>query len=217
MADLILSNLKLLKEDMKKNGFNTEYFYFNYNKHRYLVFVDLYNDEDYKPEYGLVMLTFCKDEELSNRLMLHANSYGLIMENDTEKREFRIFFEINPNDNASYLLYQFANYLKEFIPLNVTPRNINENRLISRYLDTKTGKDPNAIYCKSIIRHFKDEITGEQRKRTPENTEKTKRLRPSLLERFKNDRTVSFGYSPNLEEEKTDAEILRNYYSKNHK
>lgn len=201
---------------MIKNGFNAEYFYFNYNKHLYLVFVELYADGDYKPEYGLVKLTFCKDENMLNRLLVHANSYGLIMENDAEKREFRNFFEIEPKHNKGNLFYQFAKYLQKNVPIEVSPRNQNENRLICKYLDIKTGQDPNAIYCKSIIRHFKDE-KGNQRKRTPENTEKTKRLRPSLLEPFKNDRTISFGYSSKPEDEKTDAEILRSYYNKNHK
>lgn len=67
---------------------------------------------------------------------------------------------------------------------------------------------PNTIYCYDVRRNGKDKA-GKPNRRSVENSEKAKILRPELYEKFKADSNYSFFFSDNPSDEKTDAEIIR--------
>ena len=72
-----------------------------------------------------------------------------------------------------------------------------------------TGNDKEKLYDE--ILKLKNE---NQMKRTIYNDNKTRLLRPSLYDHFKNDKTISFCYKPLPSDEKDDNIIILNF-SKN--
>ena len=67
------------------------------------------------------------------------------------------------------------------------------------------NQDPNKIYCFAIKRNPNNE------KRTSFNDNKSRLLRPNLYFKFKDDKTVSFCYSSDVQREKTYGEIINNF------
>ena len=70
------------------------------------------------------------------------------------------------------------------------------------------SENPNKIYCIGLRRNIKGS-------RSEYNKDKTKLLRPTLFQKFKNNKDISFCYSENKEKEKTDIEILENFNNYN--
>lgn len=76
-------------------------------------------------------------------------------------------------------------------------------------LDKNDSQDPNKIYCMGMINNT------DGKTRTQFNAEKTKIYRPKLFNRYKNDDTISFRYSKNPADEKSDAEIISQWTRNN--
>lgn len=78
-------------------------------------------------------------------------------------------------------------------------------------LDKQDGEEEGKIYCYKVRRNgeYRDQ-TGvmRQAKRTTNNRDKTRLLRPFLYQQLEREETVSFCYSADPAEELTDAEIL---------
>lgn len=82
-------------------------------------------------------------------------------------------------------------------------------------LSKSDGEDVNKIYCFKVKRNpLKSNNTLGQR--TPYNDNKTRLLRPTLYEKLGKETNISFCYSKNPEDEKSDDEILANWAQKNH-
>ena len=93
------------------------------------------------------------------------------------------------------------NYIPNTLTKNKTPP---EHRLIIRNLK---GEDPDAIYCFDIHRNGKNKY-GENNKRSSWNSQKACLLRNKLYERFKIAASLSFYFSKNPNDEKTDEQII---------
>ena len=196
-----LNNLVLLKEDMKKKGWTICSFRFNYKSKEYIVLVKRFVKQEIRiSEYALVKLHFI-NIITSDEYEIEANSKKLLI---GDKKEFREYFGIEYSYNLGDIFQQFTKRLGNFIP-NSIPNNYDEQEKIVMVssLSKSDAENLNKIYCIGLRRNIKGS-------RSEYNEDKTKLLRPTLFQKFKNNKDISFCYSENVDREKTDIEILEN-------
>lgn len=199
----MLGNLKLLKEDMKNKGWTICTFTFRYKSINYIVLVKRFVGSVKRiSEYALVKLEFMKENDLSDVLEVEANSNRLLIDAKT----LREYFGIEYSDNLGDIINQFSNQLGDSIPANIKV-NISgiEKQAMVRSLSVSDSEDPEKIYCTMVRRNPKGE------KRSEFNSDKTKLLRGELFKFFKDDESISFCYSKEVEKENDDATILKNF------
>lgn len=199
----MLENLKLLKDDMINKKWTICSFIFVYKEIEYIVLVKRFVGKEKRiDKYALVKLHFMKSNDLKDSLQVEANSKRLIM----DAKDLRDFFNIEYSVNLCDILGQFTNGLGKAIPM-YTPSEVSgigkTAMVIS--LSKSDSEDPNKIYCTNVKRNFKGN------KRSDFNADKTKLLRRSLFENFKNDESISFCYSDDRTKEKDDSEILKKF------
>ncbi|PKY66071.1 hypothetical protein CYJ25_06395 [Schaalia turicensis] len=199
----MLGNLKLLKEDMKNKGWTICTFTFRYKSINYIVLVKRFVGSVKRiSEYALVKLEFMKENDLSDVLEVEANSNRLLIDAKT----LREYFGIEYSDNLGDIINQFSNQLGDSIPANIKV-NISgiEKQAMVRSLSVSDSEDPEKIYCTMVRRNPKG------KKRSEFNSDKTKLLRGELFKFFKDDESISFCYSKEVEKENDDATILKNF------
>lgn len=199
----MLEKLKSLKEDMKKNGWTICSFIFKYKNKNYVVLVKRFVGSVKRiSEYALVKLEFMKENDLSDVLEVEANSNRLLIDAKT----LREYFGIEYSDNLGDIINQFSNQLGDSIPANIKV-NISgiEKQAMVRSLSVSDSEDPEKIYCTMVRRNPKG------KKRSEFNSDKTKLLRGELFKFFKDDESISFCYSKEVEKENDDATILKNF------
>lgn len=199
----MLEKLKSLKEDMKKNGWTICSFIFKYKNKNYIVLVKRFVGSVKRiSEYALVKLEFMKENDLTDVLEVEANSNRLLIDAKT----LREYFGIEYSDNLGDIINQFSNQLGDSIPANIKV-NISgiEKQAMVRSLSISDSEDPEKIYCTVVRRNPKG------KKRSEFNSDKTKLLRGELFKFFKDDESISFCYSKELEKENDDATILKNF------
>lgn len=76
-------------------------------------------------------------------------------------------------------------------------------------LSKSNSEDSNKIYCFAVKRNAKGS------KRIEFNGNKAHLLRSFLFENYKNDDSISFCFSNNKEDKRTDSEIMQ-FFSQNH-
>ena len=76
------------------------------------------------------------------------------------------------------------------------------------YLSKSDSEDPNNVYWYKVRRNPKGQM------RSFFNADKTKLLREPLFNYFKDDKTISFCYSADQNDENDDATILYNFSNK---
>lgn len=198
----IFDNFRLLKESMQNEGWIIEAFVFEYKAINYIVLAKLYMENENKPKYTLLKTEFLKENNFEESLIVPVNANGFIIDAKT----LRDFFGIEYSKNLGNILQQFSAYFSEFIPTRV---NISKpDSLIQPILNSLSKSDsenPNKRYCFSVKRNPKGEL------RTIYNDNKTKILRPKLYHKFEKEKTISFCYSENISNEKTDEDILVNF------
>lgn len=198
----VFESFKLLKADMVANGWVIEAFPFNYRNCDYIVLAKLYGDGERKPDYALMKVEILKSEEISERLILAVNVNGFM----TEAKLLRAFFDIEYGKNLGDLLSQFNEYFARFIPTHVTldkSPHIEEAMVIS--LSKSDSQDPNKRFCYGVKRN----PDGGQRSLFNDN--KTRLLRPTLYPEFSSDPSISFCYSTDANDHKSDAAIIKNF------
>lgn len=196
----MLENLKSLKEDMKNNGWTICSFIFKYKNKNYIVLVKRFVGSVKRiSEYALVKLEFMKETDL---LEVEANSNRLLIDAKT----LREYFGIEYSNNLGDIINQFSNQLGDSIPTNIK-MNISdiEKQAMVRSLSISDSEDPEKIYCTMVRRN------PEGKKRSEFNSDKTKLLRGELFKYFKDDESISFCYSKELEKENDDATIIKNF------
>lgn len=199
----MLEKLKSLKEDMKKNGWTICSFIFKYKNKNYVVLVKRFVGSVKRiSEYALVELEFMKENDLSDVLEVEANSNRLLIDAKT----LREYFGIEYSDNLGDIINQFSNQLGDSIPANIKV-NVSgiEKQAMVRSLSVSDSEDPEKIYCTMVRRNPKG------KKRSEFNSDKTKLLRGELFKFFKDDESISFCYSKEVEKENDDATILKNF------
>ncbi|EPD3053447.1 TPA: DUF6037 family protein [Proteus mirabilis] len=147
-------------------------------------------------------LEILKSKKISERLVLAVNVNGFII----ETKLLRAFFDIEYGKNLGDLLSQFNEYFARFIPTHVTlgkSPHIEEAMVIS--LSKSDSQNPNKRFCYGVKRN----PDGEQRSIFNDN--KTRLLRPTLYPEFSDDPSISFCYSINPNDHKSDAVIIENF------
>lgn len=199
----MLKNLKLLKDDMKNNGWTICSFIFRYKNKNYIVLVKrLVGSVQRIDKYALVKLEFMKEIDLADSLEVEANSIGLIV----EAKILREYFGIEYSNNLGNIINQFSDLLGNSIPTNIK-KNVSdiEKQAMVRSLSISDSEDPEKIYCTMVRRNPKG------KKRSEFNADKTKILRSELFKHFKDDERISFCYAKEPTKEKDDVTILKNF------
>ena len=203
MAYMLLSNLKSLKNDMVNKNWTICSFIFKYKRIEYIVLVKRFVGAEKRiNQYALVKLHFMRSNELSNDMQVEANSRGLII----DARMLRDYFGIDYTDNLGDILQQFTERLGSAIPKEI-PDCISDIEKVAMVhsLSRSDSEDINNIYCNKVKRN----PNGGQRSEF--NADKTKLLRASLYEYFRNDPNISFCYYADSSMDNDDATILRNF------
>ena len=125
-------------------------------------------------------------------------------------KTLRTYFEIEFFLNLGDILSQFADRFNEFIPVKVPKSYFNDQKkAMVASLSKSNSEDSNKIYCFAVKRNAKCS------KRIEFNGNKAHLLRSFLFENYKNDDSISFCFSNNKEDERTDSEIMQ-FFSQNH-
>ena len=202
----MLSKFKQLKEDMEKNDWTITSFLFTYKSIKYVVLVKRFIDNVKKRDpYALVKLDFFKANDLSCTLSAEANSKKILI----DARTLREYFGIEYSENLGDILMQFSKRFGESIPISVS-NQFSELQigLMIKSLSKSDSEDPNKVFCYKVRRNPKGQM------RSLFNADKTKILRLSLFNYFQEDKSISFCYSTDKNDENDDATILYNFSSK---
>lgn len=197
----MLENLTKLKNDMQAKKWTICSFVFTYKGVEYIVLVKRFVGKEVREsQYALVKLHFMKASNLSDELIVEANSKGLLIDAKT----LREYFGIEWSDNLGDILNQFTERLGRSIPVEVpaTVSDIQKKAMVNS-LSKSDSEDPSKIYCIGTRRN------PDGQKRSEFNADKTKLLRESLFNELSNDETISFCYSADQTKGKSDSEILR--------
>ncbi len=200
---MLLSNLKELKSDMVNKDWTICSFIFRYKGIEYIVLVKRFvGTEKRGNPCALVKLHFIKSNDLSDDMQAEANSRGLII----EAQMLREYFGIEYTNNLGDILQQFTERLGSVIPKSV-PECISdiERTAMVRSLSRSDSENPNKIYCNKVKRN------PDGGRRSEFNADKTKLLRASLFEYFRNEPNISFCYYADPAMENDNATILRNF------
>lgn len=202
-----LNNLKLLKADMQSKGWVVEGFYYKYKQKSYIVIVKLFDKSEKIPEYALVKLEFLEKSNFTNMLSTYANSVKLFC----TAKELRLFFGIEYSDNMGDIIEQFYQRLSAYIPAECSNNRSEElKKAMIASLNRSDSEDPNRIYCYKVKRNAKskDGVLGQ---RSCYNDNKTRLRRGSLYSRLGEDKNISFCYSTNIDDERTDEQIISDF------
>ena len=199
----MLSNLKLLNDDMKNKGWIITSFTFRYKTVNYIVLVKRFLSEEKKGnKYSLVKLEFMKENNLEDSLLVEANSNQIFV----DAKIFREYFGIAYVPNLGDIFKQFYGIFGKSIPSIIKIVNTDfEKAAMAKSLSISDSEDPTKIYCTNVRRN------PEGQKRSVFNSDKTKILRPRLYEYFKDEESISFCYSNDECKNNDDPTILRNF------
>lgn len=206
----VLTNLKLLKQDMLDNGWKVDSFNFRYKSNNYIVLVEIFDrekDNHIIPKYALVQLHFLQKNDFNKSLVVYANSSEIMI----NAKSLRDFFNIEWATNLGNILKQFYQCLSEYIPTTVSKNKTQlEKKAICYLLDTSNSRDPNRIYCYAVRRNPVDQ-DGKLGQRSIFNDNKTRLFRETLYDKLGSDTNLSFKYSLRREDELSDEEIINKW------
>ena len=198
-------NLPELLNDMNRLGWIIDSFPFEYNGKQTIVILTLYTLNERKPsEYAQVKLEFISQDDANHSIKAYADFYEVHF---NSVREFFDFFDINRLDGnkAREIFINFSECFARVIPMQkVINKPPLERELIGRRAE---GNNPNAIYCFDVRRNGR-RSDGTPNSRSIENSNKAEMLRPELYHRYRHDPNLSFFFSDNPNEERTDEEII---------
>lgn len=206
MHDIFMPFVKILRDNLRKSGWCITAFPFRYNNINYTVLFEDLDKTLERNKYYIARLTFIDDNE-NRRLDVLANTYNF----NIHITELRSFFKVQYAENLGDFLQQFYTNFNRYIPKQFNkPSKQQQIHIVERL---NRNDNDNAMYCYKVMRN--GIIKDKQRHRSIFNDNKTRLLRPTLYQDFKNDDTISFCYSINPDDERTDTEIIERF-SKNH-
>ena len=198
-------NLPELLNDMNRLGWIIDSFPFEYNGKQTVVILTLYTLRERKPSaYAQVKLEFISQDDANHSIKAYADFYEVYFNSVTD---FFDFFDINRLDGnkAREIFINFSECFARVIPMQkVINKPPLERELIGRRAE---GNNPNAIYCFDVRRNGR-RSDGTPNSRSIENSNKAEMLRPELYHRYRHDPNLSFFFSDNPNEERTDEEII---------
>lgn len=204
-----LEHLKALRKDMEEKEWYIDSFRFMYKNFNYIVLVKRYLSTEKKPEYALLKLEFLKESDFNYSMESPANSNGLM----TNKQVIYNYFGVEDNPNPKDFFEQFYRYLSGFIPSEVTAEKTESEikTLVRSLSQSDKNDDANNLYCYMVRRNGKKK-DGSLGERSPYNSNKARILRKELYTKLHADPHLSFCFSPNPEDKKTNEEIIRNWH-----
>ena len=203
MGEIRFKNLPKLLSSMEKKERVIDSFLFNYKKEDYVVILKLYSDTERKPsEYAKVKLEFIRANNINESIQAYADFFEVQF---NSLNEFADFFNINKDIANRNLFVDFSEIFSTFIP----DKKLEEKQGLIQQLQGSRceGNNPNSIYCYDVRRN--GETDGRKNNRSKENSNKAFTLRRSLYEKYKEDKNLSFFFSDELNDEKTDEEIIK--------
>ncbi len=210
MADLKkeirFKNLPLLLKDMEIKKWVIDSFFFPYKNKNYIVILRLYKKKKKRPsKYAKATVEFIKQENVNVSIKGYIDFYNVHFDS---AYEFCEFFGVEKGNANRDLFEDFSAIFSRYIPSEkVIVKSSEERLLIGRRTE---GNNPNAIYCFDVRRNGKKE-DGTPNGRSVENSNKAEILRPDLYKRYFSDTNLSFFFSDDPTEERTDREIIESF------
>lgn len=196
---LALSHIKELLEDLRLNDWYITAYPFSFMNRNYVVVFEDLREIDKGTKYFAVCLTFIDMIDNQHRLETYVNSY----EFQKSDEEIMKFFGLKPmGKGGKSPLWQLYNAFNEATPVKYHPI---EERYKSAALHVIDHREKDEGFCCYMARHNGKDSHGRQIERTAKNTAKTRLLRSSLFELLGKDKTISFCYRKEGEED--DATI----------
>lgn len=126
--------------------------------------------------------------------------------------EFCDFWHIQYQNQGHPLFEDFSTYFAKYIPKEII---VDKQDKIERIIlaGRTEGNDPSAIYCYDVRRNG-TKSNGTPNQRSIENSNKAKLLSPNLYSKFYADLNLSFFFTNDSKEEKSDEEILYQFSSR---
>lgn len=214
----LFHNFGLLRDEMLKEEIAVTAFSFAYNHHQYYVVVGLlteYENTSKLYQYAIVHLQFVDANNVKRYFELYANRAHLLFLKQNEF-DFRRFLKVKYQEGFHDWLKSFESYFANFLPQSVpSTTSSSEREIIDRAESSFSGIDSNRIYPISVKRNGKKQ-NGEQKFRTTYNASLAKKRCPNLYRHFAMYKEISFCFSANPEDEKSEEEIIANF-AKNEK
>lgn len=203
---LALPHIKELLDDLRLNDWYITAYPFAFLGHDYVVVFEDLRELDKGKKYYAVCLTFIDISDENHRLETYVNSYKFQKSDD----EIMAFFGLMPTGyGGKSALWKLYNELN-----NATPSTYSalEPKYKNTVLSIIEHREKNEGQCCYMVKHNGKDSHGRQMERTAKNTAKTRLLRPALFELLGRDKTISFCYRKEGEED--DATIVASLYSR---
>lgn len=203
-------NLPKLLKSMKQKDWIIDSFLFRYKKEDYAVILKTYNKKERKPNnFTVAKLEFIKTSDASSSIHAYCDFYEVSFDSVAE---FADFFNIEIKNANRNLFLDFSKIFSKYIP---DKKVDNKSGLLCKLQGSRCeGNDLDSIYCYDVRRNGKTD--GLSNVRTIENSNKARTLRPFLYGKYKEDTNLSFFFSPNPEDEKSDEEIISRVASRSY-
>ncbi|MBO1001277.1 DUF6037 family protein [Pseudogracilibacillus auburnensis] len=212
---MVLSNLKKLRSDMIDNEKAVTVFRFDYKKIEYFVAVCLLTEEDKnrkETEFALVRLCFMQIDDVNEYLNCYANSKSIT----AGMTELRNYLGVEYQKDGIAWIKGFLSYFGQHVPeKHPAIQDKKEEEAVLHTICRHENRDPNRIYRNYIFRNGK--MNGKQKYRTEYNAQLAAIRFPSLYERFKNYKEISFAFTDDVTKEKSEEEILSNFEMRENK
>jgi hypothetical protein len=196
---LAMPHVKELLRDLRLNDWYITAYSFFFENHKYVVVFEDLREIDRGTKYFAVCLTFIDEKDNSRRLETYVNSY----EFQKSDEELMNFFGIEPRGTGGksqlWSLYEAFNLAT---PTKYEPLKDAYKREVLQTID---HREKDEGFCCYMARHNGKDSHGNQIERSAKNTAKTKLIRESLFNLLGRDKTISFCYRKENEED--DATI----------
>lgn len=199
------SNLVLLLQDMEKKGWIVDSFPFLYNGIDTVTVITRYKDGEKRPsEYAKIKVCFVRRNNTKIEINAWADLYEVYFESTDS---FCDFWQIQSRNQGRPLFLDFSECFAKRIPKSKV--EVKMDRIEKMILGGRAeGNDPLAIFCYDVRRNGK-KTDGTNNRRSIENSNKARILRPELYAKYSVDENLSFFFSSQQADEKTDAEIMQ--------
>lgn len=202
-----LENLRSLREELAQRGWVLTCFEFTFNNQTYFTLARRYIPPETPPEYSLLELTFIDQGDHARRFTAPANTQRI----QATARQIREYFGIEWSSNLGDAIAHFLELLGYSIPRHIpTTLSVEQENAVLIQLHRSNSEDPRKRYCFSVRRN-PERADGSLGQRSDFNSQKTEMLRPELFACLQADRNISFCYSTDPEDERTDTQILADF------
>ena len=203
----IINNIGKLRGELIRNNWHMTAFPFIFKQDHYDVLFENNDNLGIRINpYASVTLHFVDAEDITRTYTIEANQVRLFF----NPREFRAYFGIEYSENLGDVFKQFFERFLTFVPPTI-PKHLNQRQdaAIDRCLASRGGHNPEAIYCYDARRlGVRD---NRQMLRSIFIANLTARRYPTLYKYFEHEKTVTFYFSPNPEDELREEEIIHKF------